>query len=82
MDSELHTLEWSKKHNSFHIQSAELTVEKNLNALLGNLATDYATIMIGTREECETIQRRYRDRLQSRDAHRGPDSIQRRAYRG
>lgn len=59
----LFTLEWSKKQNAFHIQSALSTVERNLNALLADESTDYVTIMIGTREECEVIHKRYRDRL-------------------
>lgn len=59
----LFVLEWSKKQNAFHIQTAMLTVEKNLNVLLAGDETDYVPIMIGTREECEIVQRRYRNRL-------------------
>ena len=60
---DLYILEWSKKQNAFHIQSALLTVEENLNALLAGESTDYVPIAFGTREECEVIYRRYRDRL-------------------
>jgi len=63
MNDDLFTLEWSKKQNAFHIQAALLTVEKNLNALLGDKSTDYVTLMIGTRDECEVIQKRYRHKL-------------------
>jgi len=60
---DLYVLEWSKKQNAFHIQTALLTVERNLNVLLAGESTDYLPIMIGTRTGCEIMQRRYRDRL-------------------
>ncbi len=60
---DLYVLEWSKKQNAFHIHSALLTVERNLNVLLAGESTDYVPIMIGTEAECEVIHRRYRNRL-------------------
>jgi len=61
--NDLYVLEWSKKQNAFHIQSALSAVEHNLNLLLGGGESDYLVIMIGTRDECEVIRRRYRQRL-------------------
>ncbi len=60
---DLYVLEWSKKQNAFHIQTALLSVEWNLAVLLAGESTDYIPIMFGTRAECEVIHRRYRNRL-------------------
>jgi len=64
--SDLYTLEWSKKLNSFRMLDYDLSVEKNLSALVSNTASDYILICVGTMDECKGRQGKFRKFLQQR----------------
>lgn len=64
--SELYTLEWSKKINSFRILDYDTSVEKNLSALVSNESSDYILVCVGTMDECKARQAKFRRFLQQR----------------
>lgn len=64
--TDLWVLEWSKKQNAFHIDEAQRTVERNLNAMINDDSCDYITLCIGTRESCDAQANRFRHYLQTR----------------
>ena len=64
---DLQVLEWSKKQNAFHIHRLDYCIESNLNALVSNESRDYIPVMIGSREDCQKVAARYRERLADRE---------------
>ena len=64
--TDLWVLEWSSRQNAFHIQTAETSVERNLVNMIRDQSTDYITICIGTREECDSPADRFRHYLVAR----------------
>lgn len=67
---DIQVLEWSKKQNAFHLIPLETAIEKNLNSLISDEASDYIPVMAGSRSDCEAVANHYRRRLVEREKRR------------
>lgn len=82
MTENIWVVEWSKKHNALHKHELSLALEKNFSAFIGDVQMDYIQMFQGSKEECEALIGRIREKLVQRDKFPTIKSNNRRNYHG